>query len=85
MRESRRSARDFFRTDMPAAHLGAAVTVLACVLVGVAWSPATAVIVAAVFATLFVVALTAGLLTGRRGRNAVRAAYKVTFGWTSWV
>ncbi|MEU1082208.1 hypothetical protein ABZ368_18650 [Streptomyces sp. NPDC005908] len=58
MRESRRSVRDFFRTDVRAAHLGAA---------------------------LFTVALTVGLLTGRRGLNAVRTAYKVTFGWTSWI
>lgn len=85
VRESRRSVRDFFRTDMPAAHLGAAVTVFACVLAGVAWSPAAAMIVAGVFAALFTVALTVGRLTGRRGRNAVRTAYKVTFGWTSWV
>ncbi|WP_145829510.1 hypothetical protein [Streptomyces sp. T12] len=85
MRESRRSVRDFFRTDVRAAHLGAAVTVLACVVVGVAWSPATAMIVAGVFAALFTVALTVGLLTGRRGLNAVRTAYKVTFGWTSWL
>nr|WP_240512691.1 hypothetical protein [Streptomyces griseoruber] len=85
MRASRGAVRNLFRVEMPVAHMGLAITIIASVLVGVAWSPRTGVIIAGAFAALFVVALAVALLAGSRGRDAVCAAYKFTFGWADWI
>ncbi|ALV50989.1 hypothetical protein [Streptomyces althioticus] len=82
---ARRSAREALRADLPAAHLGLAVTVIACLLVGAAWSPAAAWAVAGAFAALFTIVLTTRLVTGKGIRSAVRTAYTATFGWADWI
>ncbi|MFE9626737.1 hypothetical protein [Streptomyces sp. NPDC006527] len=85
MQASRAAMRNLFRVELSIAHMGLAITIIASVLVGVVWSPRTGGIIAGAFAALFVVALAVALLIGRRGRYAVRAAYKFTFGWANWI
>lgn len=85
MQASRGAVRDLFRVELSVAHMGLAITIIASVLVGAAWSARTGVIFAGAFAALFVVALAAALLAGSRGRDAVRAAYKFAFGWAEWI
>ncbi|MEU9780775.1 hypothetical protein AB0H92_07325 [Streptomyces phaeochromogenes] len=85
MQASRRSMRNLFRVELPIAHMGLAITIIASVFAGVVWSPRTGVIISGAFAALFVAALAVALLAGSRGRNAVRAAYRFTFGWADWI
>ncbi|WP_406408232.1 hypothetical protein [Streptomyces sp. NBC_01643] len=85
MQASRGAMRNLFRVELPVAHMGLAITIIASVFVGVVWSPSTGVIIGGAFAALFVVALVVALLAGSRGRDAVRAAYKFTFGWADWI
>ncbi|MGW1404999.1 hypothetical protein [Streptomyces sp. NPDC002403] len=70
---------------MRSAHMGLAIVIIASVFVGVVRAPRTGVIVAGAFAALFVVALGVALVAGGRGRSAVRAAYRFTFGWADWI
>ncbi len=76
---------EVFRVELPIAHVGLMLVVVASVFVGVVWSPRTGVIIAGAFAALFVVALAVALLAGGRGWGAARAAYKFTFGWANWI
>lgn len=85
MRASRAAIRELFRVELSIAHVGLAIAAMACIVIGVIWSRKTGAIIAGAFAALFVVALTVALLSGRRGRGAVRAAYKFTFGWANWI
>ncbi|MFF9548097.1 hypothetical protein ACF1B4_31440 [Streptomyces albidoflavus] len=85
MQTSHGSMRNLFRVEMPIAHMGLAITIIASVFVGVVWSPRTGTIIVGAFAALFVVALAVALLAGSRGWNAARAAYKFTFGWADWI
>ncbi|MFJ1544898.1 hypothetical protein [Streptomyces sp. NPDC088246] len=77
--------RNLFRVELPTAHVGLVIVITASVFVGVVWSPRTGLIIAGAFAALFVVALGVALLAGSRGRSAVGAAYKFTFGWADWI
>ncbi|MFG3245273.1 hypothetical protein [Streptomyces sp. NPDC048187] len=85
MRASKDATRNLFRVDLPVAHMGLAIVVIATVFVGVVWSPTTGAIIGGAFAALFIVALSVAVLAGSRGRNAVRAAYKFAFGWADWI
>jgi hypothetical protein len=85
LRASRAAVREVFRVELPIAHMGLALVALASVLAGVVWSAKAGLIIAGVFAALFVVALAGALLAGRRGRDAARAAYRFTFGWADWI
>ncbi|MFC8710024.1 hypothetical protein ACFUCQ_08805 [Streptomyces sp. NPDC057197] len=85
MRASRAAVRTLFRVEMPVAHVGLVIVIIATVFVGAVWSPGAGATVAGVFAGLFAVALGVALLVGGRGRDAVRAAYKFTFGWADWI
>lgn len=85
MRASRAAIREVFRVELPIAHVGLMLVVVASVFVSVVWSPGTGVIIAGAFAALFVVALVVALLAGKRGWGAARAAYKFTFGWANWI
>ncbi|MFI5470905.1 hypothetical protein ACIA6D_11815 [Streptomyces cacaoi] len=85
MQASRGAVRNLFRVELAIAHMGLAIAIIAGVLAGAAWSPRTGLIIAGAFAALFVVALAVALLAGSRGRDAVRAAYKFTFGWADWI
>ena len=85
MRASRAAILEVFRVELPIAHVGLLLVVLAGVFVSVVWSLKTGVIIVGAFAALFVVALVVALLAGKRGRGAVHAAYKFTFGWANWI
>lgn len=85
VRASHSAMRNLFRVELPVAHWGLVIVVIASVFVGVVWSPRTGAIIGGAFAALFVAALCGALPAGSRGRDAVRAAYKFTFGWANWV
>ncbi|MFJ9595540.1 hypothetical protein ACIRS3_22620 [Streptomyces virginiae] len=83
--DERRSVRAALRTDLPAAHLGMVVTVVALIVVGSFAGLRWALIVAAGFVAWFLIALGAISIGGGRGWGAVRRAYIVTFGWGNWI
>jgi len=85
MRASRAAIRELFRIELPIAHVGLALVVVVSVVISVIGSQKTGLIIAGVFAALFVIALAVAFLSGRRGWGAVRAAYKFTFGWANWI
>ncbi|GAA0618105.1 hypothetical protein [Streptomyces crystallinus] len=85
MRAMRAASRDFFRADMPAAHCGVAMVVVASVLVGCFAGPVAGCLVAAGFAVLFLLALAVMFLRGIRGVDAWRRSYLFTFGWANWI
>lgn len=76
---------ELFRVELSVAHMGLGLVVVATVFVSAVWSPQAGVRIAGGFAALFVVALVVLLLLGRRRWGAVRAAYKIAFGWANWV
>ncbi|NXY95777.1 hypothetical protein HYE82_15535 [Streptomyces sp. BR123] len=85
MREECQSVRGALRTDLPAAHLGLAVTIIALLVVasfsGIRWT----LIISAAFAAWFLLALAVIHLGSGRGWDAVRRAYIATFGWGNWI
>ena len=70
---------------MPAAHVGAGVVALASVVTGSFEGPWPGLLVAGGFLTLFLVTLAVLRQRGRRGRDAARRAYLLTFGWGGWL
>lgn len=85
LQASRARTRKLCRAELPVAHSGLAITIVASVVVGVACSPGAGMIIAGSFAALFVVALVVVLVAGGGGWGAVRAAYRFTFGWAEWM
>jgi hypothetical protein len=85
MRSARRALREVIRAELPAAHFGLGIVVVAGVVAGLLVGPVAGALVAGAFATLFLVALAAMFVRGVRGRDAVRRAYLFTFGWANWV
>ncbi|MFB7429624.1 hypothetical protein ACFC0K_40875 [Streptomyces hydrogenans] len=85
MRASRKALREVVRADLPAAHFGLGIVVVASVVVGLFAGPIVGALVAGSFAALFLVALVVMLLRGIRGLDAGRRAYLFTFGWANWV
>ncbi|MFJ8134332.1 hypothetical protein [Streptomyces hydrogenans] len=85
MRAERKALREVFRADLPAAHFGLGIAVVASVVVGLFAGPIVGALVAGSFAALFLVALVVMLLRGIRGLDAGRRAYLFTFGWANWV
>ncbi|MFF2382135.1 hypothetical protein [Streptomyces sp. NPDC058108] len=85
MRASRKALRELIRADLPAAHFGLGIVVIATVLVSLDAGPAAGALVAGVFGLLFLGALAVMLLRGIRGLEAGRRAYLFTFGWANWV
>lgn len=83
VRAARRGLRGWLRADLPAAHLGLAVVVVASAVAAAAASPLAGALVAAAFAALFLAALAVALLRGVRGRAALRRSYLLTFGWAN--
>ncbi|MEV7526434.1 hypothetical protein [Streptomyces sp. NPDC091371] len=85
IREERQAVRGALRTDLPAAHLGLAVTIIALLVVasfaGIRWT----LIIFAAFTTWFLIALAVIHLGSGRGWDAVRRAYIATFGWGNWI
>ncbi|MBC9719089.1 hypothetical protein H9Y04_41885 [Streptomyces sp. TRM66268-LWL] len=85
MREARAAVREVFRVELPVAHLGLGIVLVACAAMSVFWSPVGSGVVAGAFAALFLAALAVTLFRGRRGWAAVLATYKFSFGWANWV
>ncbi|WP_242647097.1 hypothetical protein [Streptomyces nodosus] len=85
MRASRKALREVIRADLPAAHFGVGIVVVASVVVGLFAGSIAGALVAGFFAALFFVALAVMLLRGIRGMDAGRRAYLFTFGWANWV
>ncbi|WP_329323432.1 hypothetical protein OIE77_39165 [Streptomyces sp. NBC_01715] len=85
MRAERKALREVIGADLPAAHLGLGIVVIATVLVSLGAGPAGGALVAGVFGLLFVGALAAMFLRGVRGLEAGRRACLFTFGWANWV
>ncbi|MEU6760354.1 hypothetical protein [Streptomyces sp. NPDC046685] len=85
IREERQSVRGALRTDLPAAHLGLAVTIIALLVVagfsGIRWP----LIISAAFAAWFLLAMAVIHIGSGRGWDAVRRAYVATFGWGNWI
>ncbi|MFF6888075.1 hypothetical protein ACFY9F_33360 [Streptomyces sp. NPDC012421] len=85
MRASRRALREVVRADLPAAHFGLGIVLVASAVAGLFASPIAGALVAGSFAALFLVALVVMLLRGIRGLDAGRRAYLFSFGWANWV
>ncbi|MER8008023.1 hypothetical protein [Streptomyces sp. NPDC094149] len=83
MRAMRRTLRELIRADLPAAHLGLGMVIVASVIAGLSVGPAAGALVAGAFALLFLAALVVVFLRGVRGPEAGRRAYLFTFGWAS--
>ncbi|MFE3739232.1 hypothetical protein [Streptomyces sp. NPDC059134] len=85
MREERRTVREALRSDLPAAHMGLGVTVIALVVVASFSGPRWTVIVAGAFTAWFLLALAVIHIGNGRGWDVVRRAYIATFGWGNWI
>ncbi|MFI8421133.1 hypothetical protein [Streptomyces sp. NPDC085479] len=85
MRASRRALREMVRADLPTAHFGLGIVIVASVVVGLFAGPIVGALMAGSFAALFLVALVVMFLRGMRGLDAGRRAYLFTFGWANWV
>ncbi|MFF9458668.1 hypothetical protein [Streptomyces flaveolus] len=85
LRASRKALREAIRADLPVAHVGLAIVVVASVLLGLFATPAAGALVAGAFAALFLAALAVMLLRGIRGLDAARRAYLFSFGWANWI
>ncbi|MFF4658931.1 hypothetical protein [Streptomyces sp. NPDC001381] len=85
MQEERHPVREALRSDLPAAHMGLGVTVIALIVIasfsGARWT----LIVAGAFAAWFLLALAVIHIGSGRGWDAVRRAYIATFGWGNWI
>ncbi|MFF2522725.1 hypothetical protein [Streptomyces liangshanensis] len=81
----RKALREVIRADLPAAHFGLGIVIVASVIVGLLVGPVAGALVAGAFAALFLVALVVMFIRGIRGPDAVRRAYLFTFGWANWV
>lgn len=84
-RAERRALRGALRSDLPAAHGGAVLVLLAATVVGFLRGVGFGVLLAGAFAVLFLLSLAVMLLRGVRGRDAGRRAYVLTFGWANWL
>ncbi|MFF3403989.1 hypothetical protein ACFYW6_36515 [Streptomyces sp. NPDC002659] len=84
IRAERQSVREALRSDLPAAHLGLGVMVIALVVVASFVGARWAMIVAGAFTTWFVLALAVIRIGSGRGWDAVRRAYIAMFGWGNW-
>ncbi|MEV7185396.1 hypothetical protein [Kitasatospora sp. NPDC093102] len=85
LRAERKALREAIRADLPAAHFGLGIVIVASAVVGLFAGPIAGALVAGAFAALFLAALTVMLLLGIRGLDAGRRAYLFAFGWANWV
>ncbi|WP_438289555.1 hypothetical protein [Streptomyces sp. HUAS TT7] len=72
------------REELPLAHIGLTVVVIASFIVGAFASLLYGALVAGVFAALFLGALGIQCLAGF-DRESLLRAYLVTFGWANWL
>lgn len=82
LRMARKQVRDALRADLPAAHFGLGIVIVASVI-SLDAGPVGA-LVGGAFATLFLVTLGVMFLRGIRGADALRRSYLFTFGWANW-
>ena len=85
MRVSRRQVRELLRADLPAAHFGLGIVIVASVVAGLAAGAAVGVGIGGAFAVLFLVTLAVTFLRGVRGADALQRAYLFAFGWANWI
>ncbi|MFD7833943.1 hypothetical protein [Streptomyces sp. NPDC059761] len=85
MQEERHVLREALRSDLPAAHLGLGVTVIALIVIASFSGPRWTLIVAGSFTAWFVLALMVIRIGDGRGWDAIRRAYIATFGWGQWI
>ncbi|MFE7618514.1 hypothetical protein [Streptomyces sp. NPDC057496] len=85
MQATRKALREVFRADLPDAHFGLGIVIVASVVVGLLVEPAAGALVAGAFAFLFLVTLVVMFLRSIRGMDTARRAYLFTFGWAGWV
>ncbi|MEU6847382.1 hypothetical protein ABZ930_36490 [Streptomyces sp. NPDC046716] len=85
MQAERHSVREALRSDLPAAHVGLGVTVIALLVVAGFSGPRWTLIIAGSFTGWFLLALAVIHLGSGRGWDAVRRAYIATFGWGNWI
>ncbi|MGV9340670.1 hypothetical protein [Streptomyces sp. NPDC003688] len=85
MRSERKALREAIRADLPAAHCGLGIVIVASMIVGLLVGPVTGALVAGAFAVLFLVVLAVMLMRGVRGLDARKRAYLFTFGWANWM
>lgn len=85
MQSERHNVREALRSDVPAAHMGFALTVVVLAVIagysGLRWT----FIVSGVFSGWFLLALAVIHIGSGRGWDAVRRAYVATFGWGNWI
>ncbi|GGT25481.1 hypothetical protein GCM10014713_18060 [Streptomyces purpureus] len=84
LQADREAVRDSLRVDLPAAHMGAALSLVATVVLGAVFELRWAVVLVAVLGGWFSIALLVVLLGGGRGVDALQRAYRATFGWGNW-
>ncbi|MGW9187902.1 hypothetical protein [Streptomyces sp. f51] len=80
-RAARRASRKAAGPDSRDAHLGAAIVVVALVLLGWFGQWVALAIVSGVFLLWFAAALSWTYADGDQGRHALQRAYNLTFGW----
>jgi hypothetical protein len=85
IQQARRTLREALRSDLPAAHMGLGVTVIALIVVASVSGPRWTLIIAGVLLAWFLLALAVIHIGSGRGRDAVRRAYIATFGWGNWI
>lgn len=85
MRLVRKALREVIRADLPAAHFGLGIVIVASLIVGLLVGPVAGALVAGAFAALFLAALVVMFVRGIRGLDAGRRAYLFIFGWANWV
>jgi hypothetical protein len=85
LRASRKALREAVRPDLPVAHFGLGIVMVASALLSLFTRAIAGVLVAGAFAALFLAALAVMLLRGARGLDAARRAYLFSFGWANWI
>ncbi|MFI5766897.1 hypothetical protein ACIA8F_38960 [Streptomyces sp. NPDC051563] len=81
----RRALREALRSDLPAAHMGLGVTVIALIAIASFSGPRWTLTISGAFTAWFLLALAVIHIGSGRGRDALRRAYIATFGWANWI
>ncbi|MET9608270.1 hypothetical protein ABZZ17_24960 [Streptomyces sp. NPDC006512] len=85
MQQERHALREVLRSDLPAAHMGLGVTIIALIVVASLSGPRWTLIITGAFTAWFTLALTVIQIGSGRGWDAIRRAYVATFGWGNWI
>ncbi|MFD6294051.1 hypothetical protein ACFWFU_04380 [Streptomyces sp. NPDC060235] len=85
MQAERRALREALRSDLPAAHMGLGLTVIALIVIASFSGPRWTLIISGAVTAWFFLALAVIHIGSGRGRGAFRRAYIATFGWGNWI